>query len=76
MLTAGNHEIEQQEDANYTTFASVRARWKVSATEMPKTTFMGVKPDISVSNIVDIVDTIAKFYRLCVHMHHMAVCDM
>ena len=33
MLAAGNHEIEQQEDVNYTTFASVRARWKVSATE-------------------------------------------
>ena len=43
MLTAGNHEIEQQEDANYTTFASVRARWKVSATEMPKTMFMACK---------------------------------
>ena len=27
--TIGNHEIEAQEDANLTIFASVQARWKV-----------------------------------------------
>ncbi len=27
---AGNHEIEAQEDANNTIFASVQARWKVN----------------------------------------------